>query len=110
MIDSSGKELQLRWVSPRIPDDQIAAEEKIRKELVELDCDPLEILFHTVFIDDMDGPCISVTPSDDKTCMECYYDEDPEWTTFADLGDDPFEGKEVQIFDPKGKQRDESDS
>jgi|APCry1669188970_1035186.scaffolds.fasta_scaffold115602_2 hypothetical protein len=109
MPDSTGNELQLRWISPRIPDDRIGVEEKIHKELAELDCDPLDIFFHTVFIDSLDGPCISVTPSDDKTCMECYYDESPDWQE-VDIGAGPLEGNTVQIFDPKGKQRDESDS
>ena len=59
--------IELKWISDRIPDDRAGVEEKIRKELTDLDCDPFQLYFHTVFLDNMDGPCISITPSDDKT-------------------------------------------
>ena len=110
MTDSTGNEIQLSWVSPRIPDNRIAVEEQILKEIAELDMDdPMSLIFHTVFIDDMDGPCVSVTPNDEGTGMDCWYDEDPQWQEF-DMDGGPFEGNTVQMFDPKGKLSDESDS
>ena len=110
MLDSSGNEIKLNWISPHIPDDRIAVEEKLLKELAELDMDdPMDLLFHTVFIDGLDGPCISVTPNDDRTGMDCWYDEKPEWQEF-DVDGGPFEGNTAQYFDPKGKLSDESDT
>jgi hypothetical protein len=65
--------------------------------------DPMEIVFHTVFLAGSDGPCISVTPSDDKTHLEAYYDETPEWYASEPLEEGPFAGMSVEYFAPKSK-------
>ena len=99
------KQLKLRWISPTIPENLEQCEEQIRREIAELEMDdPMDLFFHTVFTNgSVSGPCVSVTPSDDKDCLECWYDEDPEWTTLTNLKEGPFEGNSVEYFDPKNK-------
>jgi hypothetical protein len=98
------KQLKLNWISPTTPENLEQSESQIRQEIAELDMDdPMDLIFHTVFLEGgVDGPCVSVTPSDDRSGMDCYYDADPEWMSF-DIDEGPFEGKTVEIFDPKGK-------
>ena len=97
------KQLKLRWISPTIPENLEQCEEQIRREIAELDMDdPMDLMFHTVFTTgSLDGPCVSVTPSDDRDCMECWYDKDPEWIETGPLDEGPFAGKSVEYFDPK---------
>lgn len=70
----------------------------------------MDLMFHTVFTNgSVEGPCVSVTPSDDRDCIECWYDEDPEWITGEPLNEGPFSGKSVEYFDPKNKLKEENE-
>ena len=101
-------QLKLRWISPTTPENLEQCEEQIRREIAELDMDdPMDLIFHTVFTNgSVEGPCVSITPSDDRDCMECWYDPDPEWMSF-DMDDGPFEGKTIEYFDPARKVKDD---
>ena len=93
----------MRWISPTIPENLEQCEEQIRREIAELEMDdPMDLMFHTVFTNgSVEGPCVSVTPSDDRDCMECWYDEDPEWVASEPLEEGPLAGKSIEYFDPK---------
>jgi hypothetical protein len=105
------KQLKLRWISPTTPENLEQCEEQIRREIAELGMDdPMDLMFHTVFTNgSVEGPCVSVTPSDDRDCIECWYDEDPEWITGEPLKEGPFSGKSVEYFDPKNKLKEENE-
>lgn len=63
----------------------------VRKELAEMDCDPLEIFFHTVFVGDEKTSFIC-TPSNGKIEVDtCSYEET------APLESGPFKGQIVEI-------------
>jgi hypothetical protein len=97
--------ITIRWISPTTPKNLAQCEEQIRREIAELDMDdPMDLIFHTVFTEgSLDGPCVSITPSDDRDCMKCWYDESPEWIEMGPLEEGPFAGKSVEYFDPKSK-------
>jgi len=97
--------MKLKWISPGLPENLEQCEDQIRREIDELDMDdPMDLYFHTVFPgESMDGPCITVTPSDDRQCLECWYDHSPEWSEMGPIEEGPLAGKTVVYLEPTKK-------
>ena len=99
---SQNTTVKIRWISPTTPTDITLAEERILSELDELlnsglD-DPMNLIFHTIFLEDnMDGPNVTISPSDDGEGMDAYYDADAAYSDLGEIDAGPFEGKRVEV-------------